>query len=283
MFLDDQQCDGNKEVCAAYSIDYASLSSYSSSMDQKFCECDRAVRMDYPFQYKECTKEYNRGNHIDILGSCNGLICMGNLTDLDYATNLYKNGSICIWNPSTREYKKIQVPGRHFDLYSKSTFNIRYGFGYDCIINDYKVVRISGSGNPGGLKTEVYQLRSSAWNCTETKSYKFPYERRSRGLLFNGALHWLGVAITQETSTEVIMSFDISNERIVDVPLPEEAILHLGSTKARKNLRMLSDCLCSVINLSGTRTDIWVMQELGVRESWRKQFTISRKIVDEFR
>ncbi|XP_026409903.1 F-box/kelch-repeat protein At3g06240-like [Papaver somniferum] len=252
-------------------MDYASISSYSSLLDSS-CECNGAVRMDYPLEY----------NQVDVLGSCNGLICMGISSDILGASMLCKDASICIWNPSTREYKKIPVHKRDFSLYSDNRCN-RYGFGYDHIIDDYKLVRISENETSSCFEVEVYTLGSSTWSCTRASPYTFPYERRFRGLLFNGALHWLGVAVTQENSPEVIVSFDISSEKVLELPLlPEQTTLYQGNRKARRNLGTLGDCLCLVSNIPRIRTDIWVMRKYGVDASWTKQFTCSQQIIPKY-
>ncbi|XP_026377686.1 F-box/kelch-repeat protein At3g06240-like [Papaver somniferum] len=259
MFTADQS-DGNTFLREPYSIDYASISSYSSLLDPSSCECNGVVRMDYPFGYK-------KDNNIDILGSCNGLICMGISRDRDSATKLYKDNSICIWNPSTREYKKILIPRHDTGYYSANPCRVRYGFGYDGTIDDYKLVRILGS---------------STWSCAQKIPYKFPHARRCRGLLFNGTLHWLGFTITQENSPEVIVSYDISNEKALELPLPEETMLQLGNQNAHKNIGMLSDCLCLVLNFPPVHRYIWVMQEYGADASWTKQYTFIHQMISNF-
>ncbi|PHT39091.1 hypothetical protein CQW23_22664 [Capsicum baccatum] len=61
------------------------------------------------------------------LGSCNGLIC---LTPMAF--------KLMLWNPCTGKYKEFQ------DSYVQSVGScyIRYGFGYDVVNDDYKVVKI---------------------------------------------------------------------------------------------------------------------------------------------
>nr|XP_017251619.1 PREDICTED: F-box protein CPR30-like [Daucus carota subsp. sativus]XP_017251620.1 PREDICTED: F-box protein CPR30-like [Daucus carota subsp. sativus] len=59
-----------------------------------------------------------------LVGSCNGIVCVENISN-----------SIYLWNPSIRQYKRIAGPFR-FELQYK------LGFGFDSISNDYKVICI---------------------------------------------------------------------------------------------------------------------------------------------
>ncbi|XP_026444580.1 putative F-box protein At3g47150 [Papaver somniferum] len=74
------------------SVDYKSISSSSPSEL-------KVVSINYPFEDKEI-------EGIVTLGSCNGLICFGISTGKGIEAKNY----ICIWNPSTGEYKTIKLP-----------------------------------------------------------------------------------------------------------------------------------------------------------------------------
>ncbi|OVA15186.1 F-box domain [Macleaya cordata] len=214
-----------------YSIDYKDLTSSS----------DHAVEMmDYPM------KSANHG--IQILGSCNGLVCIQS----------YDN-SICLWNPSTKEFKKLPVPIMFEDhggnderacaraLRTYLTRNgagwatITYGFGYDSNIEDY---------------------------------------RKQPGVLVNGALHWKAIRVveSEDDDLEVIVSFVIVNNRFKDVPQPENLYSKLG-----KEVGVLGGCLCLLDKIDMARVDVWVMGDYGVRESWTKLFSISDKTITQSR
>ncbi|KAI8571437.1 hypothetical protein RHMOL_Rhmol01G0120300 [Rhododendron molle] len=88
-----------------------------------FDSLDNAVELDHPFGSSFCPTA--------IAGSCDGLIGLRN----------YAEYSLAIWNPSTRRcqrlpFTKIDYPG--YDIYFK---NEMYGFGYDSVTDDYKMVR----------------------------------------------------------------------------------------------------------------------------------------------
>ncbi|XP_026377718.1 F-box protein CPR1-like [Papaver somniferum] len=242
-----------------YSSDYASISKSSS---QSF-SWNGSVAIDFPFH------NYRGFGRFEILGSCNGLICLL----VSDARRKYENNVICIWNPSTREHKKVPVSGS--ELYSAiySPYATRYGFDYDCVRDDYKLVRINNNKICSRSEIHVYRLRSDKWYRTGTRQtrrrYSFPYERKSDGLLSNGALHLLGTI--RVTFTEVIVSFNLSNDKMVDMPLP--AVPPHPEAKQYKNLGVLEDCLCLVFVVPRVSTDVWVMKDYRLRDSWTKQFT----------
>ncbi|XP_026409930.1 F-box/kelch-repeat protein At3g06240-like [Papaver somniferum] len=220
--------------------------------------------MDYPFRYKNIKA-------LEMLGSsCNGLICLGIASG---TIGVDDDNSIFIWNPTTGEYKKIESECDFVVEYDG--YNFRYGFGHDNIIEDYKVVKI-GKGS-GCFDVQVYTLGLNCWRSGgSVKHYKFSRRRRYPGLLLKGALHWLGrVTTVQEGSSEVIVAFDVSRERLIHLPFPDGITAppqELGNDDRYTIVGGLGDCLClSVVTFLWI--DIWVMREYGVQESWIKQFT----------
>ncbi|RZC57330.1 hypothetical protein C5167_004634 [Papaver somniferum] len=100
------------------SVDYNSIS--SSAVSEV-----KVVTMAYPFE-KRNTKD------ILILGSCDGIICLGISS---YGNGIDQKNRICIWNPATGEFMNIKLPLS--ELRGKSSYFFRYGFGYDINIDDY--------------------------------------------------------------------------------------------------------------------------------------------------
>ncbi|XP_026458481.1 F-box/kelch-repeat protein At3g06240-like [Papaver somniferum] len=113
-----------------YSASFPCLDYNISGDDVTF---DMSIEYRCPFHYWKC--------YIHILGIYNGLICL--LSDPEL---------LCIWNPITNEYKKLpkipdlvpQMPDLE-PVVDVDTF----GFGYDCMNGDYKVVKILAPGTLG--------------------------------------------------------------------------------------------------------------------------------------
>ncbi|XP_026441150.1 F-box/kelch-repeat protein At3g06240-like [Papaver somniferum] len=244
---------GKHPMVYSIPIDCASISSSSSSLS---CVCDGAVLIKFPFEPKSFPS-------LDFLGSCNGLICL-KISSVDIAE--IEKGQIVytyyynILNPLTREYKEFRWPGRWYQAI--------YGFGYDTNNDDYKLVIISVYSC---VNIDVYSVRSDSWSSIQgTVNYSFRYGGKgSRGLFFNGALHWLGSIATQGISSEVIVSFDISNGTMLNMPIPEVVMPpteYRGGMYA--NVGVWGDCICIAFIWGSVRIDVWVMQEYGVEESW---------------
>ncbi|XP_026409925.1 F-box protein CPR1-like [Papaver somniferum] len=169
--------DDNKEI---YSINYDPKSASSSRVVG-----NRAIHVGYPFWDKNIKT-------LVAVGSCNGLICLGISSG---RKRIDEKSCICVWNPLTGEYKIIEVPVNDLSYSSESSYCVRYGFGYDNNIDDYKLVRILDN------EFRIYNLGSKSWKTIQcTERYMFPgsnsrlnVKRRLSGVLHNGALHWLGV------------------------------------------------------------------------------------------
>ncbi|XP_026377723.1 F-box/kelch-repeat protein At3g06240-like [Papaver somniferum] len=183
--------------------------------------------MDTPFEYKN-------GTEVRILGACNGLICF------DIISN-EGTSNICIWNPTTREYKE------HVDF----PINLRpppiaglssVGFGYNGQTGDYKIVRITTYYEKrDSCEVQVYTFGSHSSKIIHAFPYKFLGDLTFHGVLLN-ALRWISDASNR------MVSFDISNEKFRDVPLPEKKIIiHPTDSNLYNKLGVLEDCLCLVL------------------------------------
>lgn len=86
---------------------------------------DQYAHFDLPFE--------RTTSCLNIVGSCNGILCLAN-DNWCYPSHFY------FWNPSTRKSVKLQMPIHTFKTFS--TYDHTHGFGFDCVTNDYKVVRI---------------------------------------------------------------------------------------------------------------------------------------------
>ncbi|KAD4584413.1 hypothetical protein R6Q59_036721 [Mikania micrantha] len=188
------------------------------SEDHLFCNpYIRVTPVEYPFK------------SIRIVGSCNGVLCV-------YESRI----GINLWNPSIR--RKVTVPD------PPSSDRLIHGFGFDPIIQDYKILRISDAGS------SVYTLKTRSWHEIASPTRRFP-DVSSCQCLFNGALHWV-VKLTDSYDVchyRYIMTFDLSSEAFSTIGLPEPS----WETSV---VTIIKDCLAVISSKCG-KSKIWVKKE----------------------
>jgi len=144
-----------------------------------------------------------------------------------------------------------------------------YGFGYDAVTNNYKVVVVL-RGHGDFFENNVVKVHTLG-TCFWKSIQKFPFvcdAWQRVGKCVSGTINWLVAKKYDEKIQHVIVSLDLGNESYKEVLLPPDygAVdgyidFHLG---------VLRDCLCMVFG-----QDVWVMKEYGNKDSWTKLFTIS--------
>ncbi|MCD7456592.1 hypothetical protein HAX54_032311 [Datura stramonium] len=196
-----------------------------------------------------------------VVGSINGLVCFS-----DPENNLF------LWNPSTREYKKL--PNFGTDL--RYADHSRYGFGYDELHDDYKVVGfIYCSRNWSLNEVKIYSLKDDSW-----RSVHPPMDGLGvygSGKFVNGKLHWAnhttGVVFDRFWN---IISLDLADGKWEKVDKPcngeEGGVLVLGVLG--NNLCAINGGVLSKDSHLGTDINVWVMKKYLVKESWTKMFTV---------
>lgn len=217
-----------------------------------------------------------------LIGSCNGLVCIS--TPLP---------SLVVFNPSTGCCKEI-IYGRNRSLLGPGT---KYGFGFDDINDDYKVVRLTGA-HPLDLglyksaaisEVEVYSFKSGHWDVIEGPYDQDLMMRMENGALIdNHLLHWRFWDVSYGRFR--IGCFDIRHNRWSDVPLPINCLEnsidrdggghcgdHSGELILLVYFGVFDGCLCLLTGNLHRRGeyDLWVMKEYGVKESWVKLVHIS--------
>ncbi|XP_012833483.1 PREDICTED: F-box/kelch-repeat protein At3g23880-like [Erythranthe guttata] len=192
-------------------------------------------------------------HEVRIVGSCNGLV----LITIENDHNLY------LWNPCTREIKKIRYP--------RLAFKKVYGLGYDECADDYKVVCIFFTTRRTSSQTEVYSLKADSWKKIEhfDKGSNYPPMCKS-GMLVNGRLHWL---MGNDDDDLVIISLDLVGEKYEIVAGPENVTENICFGSVLNNLGGYL-CLITTSSVTGHQS-VWVMIEYGQTESWTKIWTCS--------
>ncbi|CAK9141468.1 unnamed protein product [Ilex paraguariensis] len=197
-----------------------------------------------------------------LVGCCNGLVCIA----VNYE-------SIFLWNPSTRESKKLTDYG----VTLKNIDSIALGFGYDESSDDYKVVGIFVdwcNWDSYENEVQVYSLRTDTWKRIE----QFPGGTSVdfRGKLASGALHWAWGSDMQSTDW-VIVSLDLAKEMSRTIAQPNYVNDEFSSM-----LGVLGECLC-ILRQYGNFAELWVMKEYGKSDSWSKIATMSYSMFPKLR
>ncbi|XP_022751116.1 F-box protein CPR30-like [Durio zibethinus] len=204
-------------------------------------------------------------DYTQVVGSCNGLLC---LTTYD---QIY--GTVVLWNISTGDYKVlpnelVKLPPTWGEV-EQVTF---YGFGYDSINDDYKLVRIVQdidlSRSPPLLVEEVkvYSLKANTWRRGEEipNHYFLQHFSRKVGTFVCGALHWLGIKERTWESPSSVIAFDVTTEKYHQIELLD----NMERKTYNVDLGALQECLCAIATCLDNAVNVWIMKDYGVKESW---------------
>lgn len=205
-------------------------------------------------------------NHsVKLLGSCNGLLCISNIVD-----------DIAFWNPCTRRHRVLpylSLEHKKFSgasVYSSSV----YGFGYDLIHDDYKLVRITQFC---GVQNEIFESEVKVFSLIRnywTRIRDMPYVLRcpeTDGVYACGALHWVVRRNVKFEECNIVVALDLAAEQYKEVLLPK------FDGKNFVEVGVLGGCLSVVANYAKFRSDVWVMKEYGMEDSWINLFSVSQE------
>ncbi|XP_027116778.2 F-box/kelch-repeat protein At3g23880 [Coffea arabica] len=190
-----------------------------------------------------------------VVGSCDGLVCIA-----------IEENDLFLWNPAIRKYKKL--PDLAIRL--KHGCYIIFGFGYDMLNDDYKVVAIFcvfRGGNDYETEVRVYSLKHDSWMRIENFKGGVPLD--DSGKYANGKLHWAASRGFDSNHSWKIVSLDLGNESYGEVERPE-----YGDGVYDWTFGVLGGCLTVLCDYEWTRVDVWVMKEYGVRDSWSKVVSV---------
>jgi F-box interacting protein len=211
----------------------------------------------------------HNGNYFDdsirIVASCDGILC---------STVLLYNGSITVvlWNPSIRKYNILPPLGKKLGT-RYNYFQMEYGFGYDNITDNYKVVAVSmyKCYSSGILKTQsqvnVLTFGTTSWRLIDEFPFgSFGEFSDAEGKFVSGTINWL--VFKRDSTLQHIISLDLGTESYQEILQPEYGEQGVKMVRI-STLGVLRDCLCI---LRGR--DIWLMKEYGNRDSWTKFATV---------
>lgn len=233
-----------------------------------FCDCNHIFTVGKIIEYRW----YEDKPDYKLVGHCHGIVCFALLS-----------GRVVLANPAIREFRHL----REHCYHSFSYWMGCVGFGYDVKSNDYKVVRILCISDGSGLchlKVEVYTLSADCWRelvanidflGAGTRFLKDNFECQ----YFRGACYWIswdksvGINYNNLVNGDFIFSFDMSDEVFQKLPVPN--ILNEIDQEFSK-LTVLNESLAFVLRDKYRKSyeiQIWVMDEFGANEIWKKLFT----------
>lgn len=236
---------------------------------------DYIQELEYPASFSKSTSG-------EIIGCCNGLVCMRTFNDHEFLTdpsselqdigNIYykrianrvlkKTTDEFLWNPLTRELKKLPNSDSRLPCYLYI-----YGFGYDHSTGDYKLVRVA-SDSAYETEVKVYTSRSNVWRTIQDFAYGVP--RIEHGIFVNGSLHWLTTCYEDLIFSTKIVSFHLADETYKEVPQP-----HIGQGCRILDMGVTGGCLYITTGVNRDSVNLWIMKEYGVSKSWTKATTFS--------
>ncbi|XP_013452344.3 F-box/kelch-repeat protein At3g23880 [Medicago truncatula] len=204
-----------------------------------------------------------------IAGSCNGIICLALPMPRG---NVIKRSELVLWNPTIRKFKRFLYFETPRDAYGCTLF----GFGYDHIIDGYKIIALSFyrcGTNIFKTQARVNTVGTDSWRMINGQ---LPLSNGRFELLkfVSGALNWISY---RDDGNNSVISFDLVNESSRELLQPDYG----GESMPDVILSVLRDCLC-IFALTRQFSSVWLMKEYGNEESWTKLFHVPYMEEDPF-
>jgi len=223
-------------------------------------------------------------------GSINGILCVHGYSN---------RGSIVLWNPATQAKKlippspfesgELSIPDFAKEFVTVDAFTYLHGFGYDSVMDDYKVICIvsfdiqveMGYTFSDSLLEdiyldelwEIYSLRSNSWRKLDIDIPTSVYCIEGTQVYMDGVCHWL----CEENSLAglCLVSFYLSNEVFCITPIPSDEDDCFKFKASSINLVVLNESISLIAFHKETSTfHIAILGELGIKESWTKLFIV---------
>ncbi|XP_021290685.1 F-box protein CPR30-like [Herrania umbratica] len=224
------------------------LSSTYTLQSMRYGVCE-SCKLNFPRIYPK-----RRRFLFEILGSCNGLLCL-----------VVSRKTLILWNPSIREFKKLPLscPLSNNKINKTDTF----GFGYDYSTDDYKLIRFVHVID-GIESSYIYSLKSNTWKRIQgfSVSIKF-FEDLISGTFVNGVLYWN--IIYPGKIIPWILRFNLTSEKFETLSPPND--VNKGHDFA---LREIGGCLTLAQNLEGRSIEMWKLEKDNTKQGWTKFMTI---------
>ncbi|KAF9606035.1 hypothetical protein IFM89_022194 [Coptis chinensis] len=217
--------------------------------------------------YKESSQcIINARNKIDLLcqfnefafvGSLHGLVCISYTRFPAWRDH---DSIVHIYNPSTRD--SVTLP--EFKPPECEYAKLVAGFGLDCVTKKYKVVQVFCPVDRRKYvkqEVQVYTFGSNSWRkIGYAPDVKFDTSWKRTSAFVNGSCHWLSVDEPKNgVASVVIVSFDLAREEFGYIPIEDWT------------------------NNDSYSTEIWIMKDYNVKESWTKFVVMKINYMGKFK
>ncbi|KAG5605287.1 hypothetical protein H5410_026779 [Solanum commersonii] len=170
---------------------------------------------------------------------------------------------MCIWNPTiSKSMKLLNSPWG-------TSFNTKYGFGYDDSRDDYKALFIDhyhdfNNGEVYNVRTviTIYSLRNDSWKTLHDQLQGILLINHS-GKFVNGMLYWIAsTGIDNDDDARNIISFDVANETwgSLEIPIHGEDHSNIKLGVVGSDLAVLYTC-----HIYATTSDVWILKDCRER------------------
>ncbi|GKV34466.1 hypothetical protein SLEP1_g42838 [Rubroshorea leprosula] len=196
---------------------------------------------------------------------------------------------------ATKDYHITSIPSLPVYKSNRTKSRFFYGFGFDSLNDDYKVVIFVRCkyGDDVYAETRIYSLRHNAWSksrrtevnqrklfpliCSFNSSLDAP-----NGVVASSALHWLAGSYPHNNtlSSSFILAFDLASEQFREMQLPdhvrEQQEIQIRVKRERfiefTRVVVLGGYLCvsSRDCFENPFFDIWVLKDYKIHDSWTK-------------
>ncbi|PIN16733.1 hypothetical protein CDL12_10608 [Handroanthus impetiginosus] len=222
-----------------YELKYCSLPSLFSE------HITYAIRCDFPID--------SSVNSLRLVGCCNGLVCI-----------LINKKEFFLWNPATKESKKLP----HVEVtIGRWGFVAEHGFGFDKSSGDYKVCAVLHDDYVQ-IMAKIYSLKTNSWR--RIRDIDDGLADIMKGKFVSGKLHWRRKKKPPYMNRRCyISSLDLKNELFGMVEQPRLSEIDFDPV-----LGDFDGCLSLLYGDPQCSSDLWVMKQYGVKDSWIKLLTI---------
>ncbi|XVE83789.1 hypothetical protein DITRI_Ditri16bG0115100 [Diplodiscus trichospermus] len=210
---------------------------------------------------------------IYIRGYCNGIICIW-----------YHHSDVLLWNIATKEFKTLPKCPFEFQPNFSNCVDV-VCLGYDFKRDDYKVIRIDTFWNDEfeyedprsqrGKRIALYNLSTDSWRKLNANLsvVEFPGFYFALSQFYSNGFFRCEASIENEI---VLLSFDMSREVFLTTPLPD------GSKDSNFHFMEIKGSVGGICHDFCVRNrnsyDVWVLGEVGLKNSWMKLFTVDPTI-----